>query len=104
MFESIQEILIIISLLLGIVGTVAGWFSSEKAKKIAKNTLAIKSEVEKYVQVAEELKEVSGAEKKQYVLKAIEAEAKSKGLNFNAEEVSNLIEEIIEITKKVNAK
>jgi len=102
MFESIQEILIIVTLLLGIVGTVAGWFKSDKAKKIAKNSITLKEQVEKYVQVAEELSETSGPEKKQYVLTKIKEEAEKQGFNFDADQVSSLIEDLIKITRKVN--
>jgi hypothetical protein len=104
MFESIYEILIIISLLLGIVGTVAGWFKSEKAKKIAKSTNYVKDQVEKFVLVAENLQGMTGPEKKKYVMQAVAEKAQSMGYNVKAEEIDKTIENVINITKRVNVK
>lgn len=102
MFSQIQEILIIVVLLLGIVGTIAGWFNSAKAKKIAETANKLKTEVEKFVPIAEQLATLKGAEKKAYVLAQVEAAAKEKGFAFDVEEVSKLIEDLLSITKVVN--
>ena len=102
MFQSVYEILIIISLSLGIIGTIAGWFRSEKAAKIAKTAKFIKDQVDKYVPVAEEMITMTGPEKKKFVMQSVSDQAKILGYNIDLEEVSKAIEEIIAITKKVN--
>jgi hypothetical protein len=104
MFESIYEILIIISLSLGLVGTIAKLFKSEKAKKIANSTNFVKEQVDKFVLVAENLQGISGPQKKEYVIQAVSDKAKSMGYDVKAEEIDKIIEHVIEITKRVNAK
>lgn len=102
MLSQIQEILVIIVLLLGIVGTVAGWFNSSKARKIAETANKLKAEVEKFVPIAEQLGTLKGAEKKAYVLAKVEEVANEKGFVFDAEEAGKLIEDLLAITKVVN--
>jgi hypothetical protein len=104
MLQSIYDILIIVTLLLGIAGTIAGWFRSEKAKKIAQKLNFLKEQVETFVPIAEELGGMSGPQKKKYVMDAVQEKAKSFGYDIDLDQLSQMIESVIVLTKRVNYK
>lgn len=53
---------------------------------------------------AEEFKHYTGEEKKAYVMTLANQYAIEKGIKFNTTKVSNLIEDVVKLSKEVNAR
>ena len=98
--EIIQLISVIISSLVPLIGFITALVKviREKQWNILKSALC------DFMIRAEELPNSTGEEKKQAVLKWCENFCKTQGINFDAEQVSNAIETLINLTKKVNNK
>lgn len=89
-----------VSLLISIFGFVVAVIKEVKLKKWDQ----IKSVLITFVERAEEYTTYSGAEKKTAVLKWTKEFCDSHNINFDVDKVSNEIEELITLTKKVNNK
>lgn len=89
-----------VSLLISIFGFVVAVIKEVKLKKWDQ----IKSVLITFIEKAEEYTAYSGAEKKTVVLKWTKEFCDSHNINFDVEKVSNEIEELITLTKKVNNK
>lgn len=60
--------------------------------------------VKEAVTKAEEFKHYTGEEKKAYVMTLANQYAIKKGIKFNTTKVSNFIEEVVKLSKEVNAR
>lgn len=77
---------------------------NSKAKKVLQTTLNFTEALQPMIVKAEEYSHYSGEEKKQFVLTQANQFAIDHKLKFNIDTVSELIEEIVSTTKKVNAR
>ena len=78
------------------------FINNAKAKKAAENIIKIGNAVIPYIEQAEQFINYSGAEKKEYVVTKANQFAIAQGIEFNAETVSDKIEELVKLTKEVN--
>ena len=65
---------------------------------------ALLNTVAPIVQTAEAFANYSGAEKKEYVLTKVNQYAIENGIDFDASAVSDKIEELVELSKRVNTR
>ncbi len=102
-------------ILLSIVGTVFSllltsivcWIKaikSGKQKKLLQNHATFMDAIAPLMELAEKYHNYSGEEKKQFVLTKMNQLAIENNLKFDAEEISNRIEELITLSKEVNNK
>lgn len=77
---------------------------SSKAKNVLQTTLNFTEALQPMIIKAEEYSHYTGQEKKQYVLTQANQFAIDHKLKFNINTISELIEEIVTTTKKVNAR
>ena len=75
--------------------------SNRRSKKVKNKSILLDS-VAPIVEIAEEYEDYSGEEKKEYVLTKVNQFAIENGMEFNEEDVSKKIEELIELSKIVN--
>lgn len=75
---------------------------NKKLKKILEKTEKITKEMIPLVKEAEGFINFSGVEKKEYVMTKLAQYALENHIKFNREELSEKIEEIINLTKEVN--
>ena len=78
------------------------FLKSAKAKKAAELTLSIANAVVPYIEEAEQLAHYGGAGKKEYVMNRVREYTKSIGTEFDAAAVSDKIDELVALTKRVN--
>ena len=106
MLEILQNWLPIVSALLGIVITAIGFIiplcKSEKAKKVANSALKITEVLKDGIIEAEKFVNYTGAEKKEYVITKANQYAIKNNIDFNEEAVSEEIETLVDLTRKVN--
>ena len=104
--ENIEKILAIISACLGIIITATGFLiplvKNAKAKRTLEILNKISNEVKDFIVEAEQFVNYSGAEKKQYVMTRVNQLAIENKWKFDEEVVSEKIEEMITISKRVN--
>ena len=93
-----------LGLLVTTVTFLAKFIKNAKAKKVAENIVKIGNAMIPYIQEAETFLNYSGEEKKQYVMTKANQFAIDNNIPFNAEAVSDKIEELIGLTKQVNVK
>lgn len=75
-----------------------------KSKKQIMNSALLEEAVPQLMEIAEQFLNYSGEEKKEFVMTKINQFAIENGLKFEADIISNKIEELISLTKKVNGK
>ena len=106
MAEFLNTWLPIVSALLGIVVTAGGFLipliKNAKVKKALETAVKIAEAVKPYIVEAEKFVNYSGEEKKAYVMTKANQYAIEHKLNFNADEVSKQVEELVSLTKQVN--
>lgn len=106
MLENIQLFLQILYVALGITITaitfVIPWIRNRKAKKILQTTVDIASQLRPYIIEAEKFTNYTGDEKLNYVMTRANQYAIVNGLKFDAEATKKEIEDLIELSKKVN--
>lgn len=88
----------IVSIIVAIVSAIISLIYCIKNKKWNK----LKAFVQECITTAETMKNFTGEEKKEYVITKANQFAISKGIKFDTEKVSNLIEELVTLTKQVN--
>ena len=93
-----------LGLLVTTVTFLAKFIKNAKAKKVAENIVKIGNAMIPYIQEAETFLNYSGEEKKQYVMTKANQFAIDNNIPFDAEAVSDKIEELIGLTKQVNVK
>jgi|AGTN01.1.fsa_nt_gi hypothetical protein len=92
----------IIGLIVSLATVIVKLVKNGKAKKAAEQIIAVGNAVVPYIEKAETFVNFSGAEKKEYVMTKANQFAIDNGIAFDAEGISNKIEELVELTKKVN--
>lgn len=106
--ENLEIILSVAGTALGLLVTTITFFgkfiTNSKAKKAAENIVEIADAMLPYIEEAESFVNYSGAEKKQYVMTKANQFAINKGIKFDSQAVNDKIEELVALTKKVNAK
>lgn len=103
---NVQEILTLIGsllpLLIAFLTFLVKFIKNEKAKKILNCTLELSKAIQPLIVEAEKFTHFSGEEKKQYVLTKANQFAIDNNIKFDQEKVSQMIDELVETTKKVN--
>jgi len=102
-----------IEIILSMAGTIAGllitvltfivkFIKSTKAKRAMEQIVKIGNAIIPYIEQAEKFTGYSGAEKKEYVMTKATQFAVEKKIPFNRVLVSEKIEELVSLTKRVN--
>ena len=103
--ENLQIILSIaataVGLLITTVTFLLKFINNTKAKNAAEGVIKIGNALLPYIEQAEQLA-ASGAAKKDFVMSLAAQFAQSHGIVFDAVAVSDKIEELLQLTKKVN--
>lgn len=103
---SVEEIIRVVSLSVSLFISLTGFvITLVKAIKNAiqtKNWNALKTELQSFITKAEGFSNFTGTEKKEIVLAWASNFCISRGMKFDADKVSNEIEELVKLTKNVN--
>ena len=94
----------VISLFLSSITFLIKLIKNIKARKELDNLLKISNEIIPFIEEAEKLINYSGQEKKEYVITRITQFALSNKIELNQEEINEIIETFISLTKNVNIK
>lgn len=97
-----KEITELISLCVSLLIPIAGFIGALVKIIKDKRWNILKSKLIEFMEKAEEMIDATGAEKKQAVLNWCEDFCRKQGINFDANQVSDAIEKLIDLTKKVN--
>lgn len=98
--EIIRIVGLSIPLLISIIGFIISLIKAIKSGKWNKLTEVLKG----YIAEAEGFKNYTGAEKKNYVLMCLSDFCKKSNISFDYKKISASIEEILDLTKLVNAR
>ncbi len=99
-----NQIFELISLCLSLLVPIIGFVGALVKVIKDKNWNLLKSALCDFVIKAEEMVGSSGAEKKNMVLEWAQEFCLKEGIKFDAEQVSSVIEKLIDLSKKVNTK
>ncbi len=111
--EIIETITAIVSLLITIATAVIAILTKVKAVKDVKKAEAVSEQLNRVQVLSDKINEFAiiaetnggtGEEKKLFVLKSIEVICEELGWDYDEEWVSNTLEYIIQISKKINSK
>lgn len=104
--ETLEKIFAIVSAALGALGTIVGLLISLVKNKKAKRNLAITqlltNALQDFVVEAEQFTNFNGGEKKEYVMTKANRYALQNKWNFDEEAVSEIVEDMISLSKSVN--
>lgn len=92
----------IIAGIITVISLIIPYVKNSKVKKALETAQKIGDAVLPYITEAETFLSYSGVEKKAYVMTKANQFAISKGLNFDVEKVSDVIEKLVSFTKTVN--
>lgn len=92
----------VLSLVILCVSFLIKLLQSIRARKREQGQTTLLDAVAPIVEIAEAFEGYSGEEKKEYVITKVNQFAIENGIEFNLEVVSKKIEELIELSKKVN--
>ena len=105
--ENIELIFSLIGTCIGLIITLATiigkYVSNKKAKRLAEQTIEICNAILPYIEQAESYIAYSGQEKKEYVMTKANQYAIEKDIAFDESAISEKVEELLELTKTVNA-
>lgn len=79
-------------------------FITGKKKNFAQTMEIVQDQIEKFMVDAENMKELSGTEKKDYVMKKTEEFLAEQNLQIPIKTISSVIENVIDLTKNINKK
>ena len=106
--ENLELILSLSGACVGLIVTVATlifkYAGSAKARKAAEQTIEICNAILPYIEQAESYVHYSGEEKKEYVMTKANRYAIENDIAFDEDAVSEKVEELITLSKEVNAK
>ena len=106
--ESLEIILSLAGAALGLLVTsatfIVKFLKKSNAKKAAEQVIEICNAILPYIEQAEKFVHYTGEEKKEYVMTKANQYALDHGIKFDAEYVGGKVEELISLTKEVNAK
>ena len=104
--EEIEILLSIAATVLGLVVTtltfLTKFIKNARAKKALEDINNVSGELMPLISRAEDFIHFSGAEKKEYVLTKANQFAIENGINFDKEEISQKIEELVQLSRQVN--
>lgn len=104
--ENLQTVFSLITTALGLFVTtltfLIKFIKNAKARRLAEQMISIANAVVPYIEQAELFTHYTGAEKKEFVITKANQFAIENGIEFDAEKVSEKIEELIKLTKSVN--
>lgn len=100
--EIIRIVSLSVSLGISLIGFIITLVKSIKNAIQTKNWAALKTELQGFITKAEGFAHYTGEEKKEIVLAWASQFCVNRGMKFDAEKVSNEIEELVKLTKKVN--
>lgn len=92
----------IVSLLAAFLTFLLKSIKNGKAKKFLQQTLKITEILQQLIVVAEKFTNYTGAEKKEFVLTKIEQFSIENNMKFDSEQISQMIDTLVDTTKKVN--
>jgi hypothetical protein len=92
----------IIGLLITTITFLSKFITNLKARKKLENLLSFTNAIQGFIKEAEQFVHYTGAEKKAYVMTSVEQIALNKKVKLNIEAVSAKIDELVDLTKKVN--
>lgn len=106
--ENTEIIISIASTALGLLITtitfLGKFVTNAKAKKTMEDIVKIGNAMIPYIEEAETFAHYSGAEKKAYVMTKIRQYALGSDIKIDEEQVSKAVEELVELSKEVNAR
>ena len=106
--ENLEIILSIAATAIGLLVTtitfLVKFIKNGKLKRAAEHIVKIGNAIVPYIEQAEKFIGYSGEEKKEYVMTKANQFAIEKGIDFDANAVSNKIEELVSLTKQVNVR
>lgn len=100
-WEIAMIVLIAISAILALVAI----FKEGGFKKLVsylQSAEVVRDKIEEYMMVAEEMKGLNGAEKKDFVINETMKFLETQGVHFPIQEINVIIEGIINLSKKIN--
>lgn len=104
--ENLEAILSLAGTVLGLTATaitfLIKFIKNAKAKKIAEQTIKISEAIIPYIEQAEQFINYTGQEKKEFVMTKANQFAIAQGIDFDAIAVSEKIEELVDLSSRVN--
>ncbi|QVK16928.1 hypothetical protein KHQ81_08445 [Mycoplasmatota bacterium] len=91
-----------LGLLITIITFILKFIKNTKAKKAAQTLLKIRSAIFPFIEEAETFIHYTGKEKKAYVMTNITQLMINQKMNVNQDKISEIIEDLVSLTKKVN--
>ena len=105
--ENLELIMSLAGVCIGLIVTVATlvakYAKSAKARQAAEQTIKICNAIVPYIEQAEGFLHYSGEEKKEYVMTKANRYAIENNIAFDEDEISEKVEELIALSKEVNA-
>lgn len=92
----------VLGLFITVVTLILKSLKQTKARKFCEQSIKVANAVLPFIQEAEKLVNYTGAEKKTYVMTKANQFAISNKIKFEEAQVSARVEELVELTKKVN--
>lgn len=106
--NNLQQILTLaatcLPLLAGLLTFLLKFVKNAKAKRILEHSIKLTQNLQPLIMQAEQFTHYSGEEKKNYVITRANRFAIENGMSFDENRVSVIIDEILETTKRVNAR
>ena len=106
-YETITTMCALLGAVLSLMGFVLSQLAkskNKKAKTIAESMLSVVNACSKAVEITEQYVNFTGEEKKAYAMTLVKEYCIDNGIKINVDEISNNIENIITLSKIVNAK
>jgi hypothetical protein len=94
----------ILGLIISTITFLTKFIKSKKGKKIAEELLKISLDLMPLIEEAEKFVNYTGAEKKAYVMTRATQFVINKGMNVTENNISNKIEELVNLTNEVNVR
>lgn len=106
--QNIQIILSLVGTMIGLLVTIltiaSKFVKNAKIKKALEQTVNITNSIIPYIYEAEKFASYTGEEKKAYVMTKANQFAISNNIEFNEDDISEKIEQLVTLTKQVNIK
>lgn len=106
--ELLKDYIELIILAVTAIGSVAGLVyaltGSEKAKKVSERANLIEDQALYFVEKAEEFSNMTGRDKKEWVINRVTRSVQVKGFTVDRDEIDHTIERLITFSNKVNKK
>ena len=105
--ENYKLVIVLCSAIIELGFIIVGYLANSKNKKVAKTSqgiLNILGYAEEAVKLAEKYTHFGKDEKKAYAVMLVKNMCMENNVNFTEEQISNAIENVITISKKVNAR